>query len=83
MGIKMAIDLGLTVPIVAGGISSPATLPYCGRRHRICLILLGMLTSVIFRSGALLQSRIRCQARWWLSGTSTVRTPATSEVWSI
>ena len=59
MGIKTAIDLGLAVPIVAGGISSPATLPYCGRRHRIWLVLLGMLTSVIFKSGALLQSRIR------------------------
>jgi hypothetical protein len=59
MGIKTAIDLGLTVPIVAGGISSRATLPYCGRRHRIWLVLLGMLTSVIFKSGALLQSRIR------------------------
>ena len=35
MGIKTAINLGLAVPIVAGGISSPATLPYCGRRHRI------------------------------------------------
>ena len=52
MGIKTAIDLGLTVPIVAGGISSPATLTYCGRRHRICLILLGMFDVPHFQVGS-------------------------------
>jgi hypothetical protein len=49
-GIKMSIDLGRAVSTVADGISSTATLPYWRAVVTgICLILLGMLTTVIFR----------------------------------